>query len=154
MTPEQRASERLFADPNYIPSQKDRPFIDPKGIEPISWNDLVARYSGAHLVTLAGLNVYLAGPMRGLPGHNFPAFHEAAAKLRNAGKHVFNPAECTGDESIMCKDTGMREALAIDLDWICKHADAIALLPGWRNSKGATAEHATAVALGLEVVEL
>jgi len=83
---------------------------------------------------------------------------------------VFNPAEkdnerhgvdiskgnVTGDESIAARDHGfnLREALALDLDFICREADAIALLPGWENSKGATAEHATAVALGLSVLKL
>lgn len=113
---------------------------------------------------------YVAGPMRGIAEFNFPAFHTAAAKLRAEGWTVFNPAEkdnerhgtdiskgnTTGDEAIAAKDHGfnLREALALDLDFICRQADAIALLPGWERSKGATAEHATAVALGLEVIVL
>ena len=43
----------------------------------------------------------------------------------------------------------LREALGADTAWICAHADAIALLPGWEKSTGATAENALAVALGL-----
>lgn len=95
------------------------------------------------------MKVYLAGKMRGIPELNFPAFHAAAAKLRAEGHHVFNPAEL-GDNPAWT----IRDYAAIDLAWICNHAEAIALLPGWRNSPGATAEHATAVWLGLEVVEL
>jgi len=114
--------------------------------------------------------IYVAGPMRGIVEFNFPAFHAATAKLRAEGWLVFNPAEkdnerhgvdiskgnVTGDESIAARDHGfnLREALALDLDFICREADAIALLPGWENSKGATAEHATAVALGLSVLKL
>lgn len=116
------------------------------------------------------MKVYLAGPMRGIPEFNFPAFYAAAAKLRDAGHAVFNPAErdnerhgtdisvgnATGDEEVAAKAHGfnLREALADDLDFICREADAIALLPGWENSKGVAAERATAVALGLEVILL
>lgn len=115
--------------------------------------------------------IYLAGPMRGLPEFNFPAFHKAAATLRSLGHTVFNPAErdierhdgvdiskgnASGCEALAATQHGfdLRTALGEDLAWICQHADAVALLPDWRNSKGATAEHATAVALGLKVVEL
>lgn len=114
------------------------------------------------------MKIYLAGPMRGIPDFNFPAFHTAAAKLRADGHTVFNPAE--KDEQKYGKDalkspTGnlrtiakrgfsIRDALGNDLAWICKHADAVALLPGWKKSKGATAEKATADALGLEIILL
>lgn len=114
--------------------------------------------------------LYLAGPMRGYPEFNFPAFKAAAKMLRGMGYEVFSPAEAderrhgknigagnmTGSEEQAVKDHGfsLREALGEDLAWICAHADGIALLPGWRESKGATAEHATAVALGLDVYEL
>lgn len=116
------------------------------------------------------MKIYVAGPMRGIPEFNFPAFNAAAIKLRAAGHEVFNPAEkdverhgtdiskgnATGDEAQATKDHGfdLRVALGADLAWICAHADGIALLPGWQNSKGATAEHATAVALGHKVILL
>lgn len=98
------------------------------------------------------MKIYVAGPMRDLPGHNFSTFNEATARLRAAGHTVCNPAELSGDESIVCKDTGLREALGADLAWICAEADAIALLPGWENSKGAKAEYHTAIALGLDAI--
>lgn len=113
--------------------------------------------------------VYLAGPMRGVPEFNFPAFFAAAAVLRRDGFEVFNPAEkdCetygdigkgnpTGDEAQAQKEHGfdLRKALAADLEFICLNADILALLPGWENSKGATAEYCTARALGLEIIQL
>lgn len=36
---------------------------------------------------------YLAGPMRGIPEYNFPAFYAAAAALRAHGLNVWSPAE-------------------------------------------------------------
>lgn len=114
------------------------------------------------------MKIYVAGPMRGIPEFNFPAFNAAAERLRSAGHTVFNPAEKdverhgtdiskgnpTGCEQQAAKEHGfdLRVALGADLAWICAQADAIAMLPGWQKSKGATAEHATALALGLEVL--
>ena len=116
------------------------------------------------------VKIYLAGPMRGYPEFNFPAFSTAAAALRRGGHFVFNPAEqdnarhgtdiskgnLKGDEYLAAQQHGfnLREALGIDLGWICSDAEAIALLPGWEGSKGAKAELATAEALGLEVIKL
>ena len=116
------------------------------------------------------MKIYLAGPMRGIPEFNFPAFHAAAAKLRAEGHEVFSPAErdsarhgtdiskgnTTGDEDAAAKEHGfdLRTALREDLEWICRHADAVALLPGWERSKGANAERTTATALGLKLIEL
>jgi hypothetical protein len=107
------------------------------------------------------MRIYLAGPMRGIPNFNFPAFAAGAALLRVQGHEVFSPAE--RDENRhnprMFKGTGditkiegkkgfsLREVLGADLDWIAKNADAVVLLPGWEFSKGAQAERALAIAL-------
>ena len=48
--------------------------------------------SGHHTIHEAA-RVYIAGPMTGLPAFNYPAFHAAAATLRQAGYVVENPAE-------------------------------------------------------------
>jgi len=117
------------------------------------------------------VRVYLAGPMRGLPNFNSSSFHAAAAKLRAESHVVFNPAEHDeevfgkirspkGSETTLARKAGMttmelrREVFATDMKWICDHADAIALLPGWEDSKGATAERALGVALGLKIIEM
>lgn len=116
------------------------------------------------------MKIYVAGPMRGIPEFNFPAFNAATVALRAAGHTVFNPAEkdnerhgvdiskgnTTGDEAVAAQQHGfnLREALGHDLAYICAEADAVALLPGWENSKGANAERATALALGLEILVL
>jgi len=111
--------------------------------------------------------------MRGIEDFNFPRFFESAKFLRGKGWIVFNPAErdvaaygadalktATGSEEEVSRNLGMqgltlaRQCFAVDTNWICHHADAIALLPGWEKSKGAMAEYHLAVALGLEVIYL
>lgn len=117
------------------------------------------------------MRVYVAGPMSGIPEFNFPAFFSASAMLREQGHVVFNPAErdidrhggtdiskgnASGCQDQAAKEHGfsLREALADDTEWICREADAIAMLPGWENSKGARAEHALAFALGHKIIYL
>ena len=115
------------------------------------------------------MKVYVAGPMRGIPEFNYPAFTTATAKLRTQGHEVFNPTEQDlirdnkdwGREvpsgnlrEAEAKGFSLRTALGDDLAFICKYADAVALLPGWVHSKGARAERATAEALGLQVILL
>lgn len=39
------------------------------------------------------MKLYLAGPMRGMPNYNFPAFWIAATELRTKGYTVYSPAE-------------------------------------------------------------
>lgn len=114
------------------------------------------------------MRIYLAGPMTNIPHFNYPAFNAAAAKLRAEGHEVFSPAEydihvygkdisnATGDAEQSTKDHGFdrRAALKADTSWICDHAEAIALLPGWENSSGARAEKALADALALQTIIL
>lgn len=114
------------------------------------------------------MKIYLAGPMRGLPAFNFPAFHAAARVLRADGHIVFNPAErdeevygkeffrsANGDQEKAAQEGfSLRDALGADLDWICREAEGIVMLPGWSDSKGARAELAVAHALGLPVLGL
>ena len=94
------------------------------------------------------MKVYVAGPMRGYADFNFPEFHRVAHMLREVGHEVFNPA--THSEQADDK-ARLRKWMAQDLTWICLHADAIALLDGWPESKGSCAERAAALALGLKV---
>jgi hypothetical protein len=89
--------------------------------------------------------IYIAGPMTGLPELNFPAFHAAAAVLRERGHTVINPAEINLDVGADWADC-MRADIAQLVT-----CDSICLLPGWEKSRGATLEHHIAAALGFEV---
>src|SRR6266404_9792344 len=111
------------------------------------------------------MKIYLAGPMSKIKDFNYLAFDKAAAILRDKGHFVFSPADndryvlglaaseidkLTGKEQYEFR----RIALAHDLEWICRYANAVALLPGWRQSTGATAEYYAALALNLPIIYL
>lgn len=102
--------------------------------------------------------VYLAGPMRGMPAYNFPAFDAAAAELRASGYVVFNPAEQDRSDGFTpaVEDTdgvhphNLAHYMAIDLAEVCK-ADLVVVLDGWEQSQGATLEVHVAWECGIEV---
>lgn len=116
------------------------------------------------------MKLYLAGPMRGIPFFNFPAFKEAAAALRAKGHYVFNPAErdeeihgeglSEGNEegceakAVIEHGFSLRRALREDLAFICDEAEGIAVLPGWEGSRGCQAEMTVASALDLPIIFL
>jgi hypothetical protein len=94
------------------------------------------------------MRAYIAGRMTGLPNYNFPAFHAAAASLRAMGWAVENPAE---NPAPPCGSwlAYMRMAVV----QVAK-VDALVMLPGWEQSKGARVEFNLAVGLGLQVMTL
>jgi len=91
------------------------------------------------------IRVFLSGPMRGLPEFNHAEFHRVSAELRAAQFEVFSPAE-------LKPGAKERDYLHWGLAWLCQHADVIALLDGWENSRGVRAEIAAARALDLPVM--
>ena len=106
------------------------------------------------------MTIYLAGPMRGYPLFNFPAFFAAAEVLQGKGHEVHNPAAhdmANGFDPSKPLDDAYNEAtfsLAEAFKWDfarINESDAIVLLPGWEKSKGAQAEVVLAMALGLEI---
>ena len=102
------------------------------------------------------MRIYLSGKMIGLPDDNRPAFYLWAKKLRDDGHEVFCPPE--EDVKLAAKlgrEPTRRELLAQDMAWICLHAEAIAMLPGWENnSTGAFAEWSLAKALPIPFIYL
>lgn len=102
------------------------------------------------------MKVYIAGPMSGFSDFNFPAFDEAAFRLRYQGNMVFNPAEkdreTWGDMATIKAKANYRDCLRIDLNTILDWAEAVYMLKGWENSQGARIEHALAVALKLNIM--
>lgn len=86
--------------------------------------------------------LYLAGAMSGLPEMNYPAFFAEAERLRAIGYLVENPADNPVQDSWQGY---MRVAIA----QLVK-CDAVALLPGWENSRGARIENDLAISLGIK----
>lgn len=94
--------------------------------------------------------IYIAGPMTGLPDNNYPAFHEAAARLRKRCWHVENPAESPAPHvDAACNWTAYMR-MGFSQLMTCH---AIYLLPGWQQSKGASLECLVAQKLGLVIYE-
>ncbi|AXC38143.1 nucleoside deoxyribosyltransferase [Gordonia phage Ayotoya] len=91
---------------------------------------------------------YLAGPMSGHPGHNYPAFAEAADRLRNRGLIVVSPHELHGGDTSQPWTYYLRRDLRalLDCDWLV-------MLTGWESSTGATLEHRVATQLGMPCIE-
>jgi hypothetical protein len=91
---------------------------------------------------------YVSGPMTGKPDLNFPAFNDAAAKLRAMGHDVVNPAEINPDHTMGWSECMRRDICAL-MD--CNH---VVTLPGWQASKGAKIEVRLALDLGMKVSNL
>lgn len=88
------------------------------------------------------MKLYLAGPMSGIKDFNFPAFHAAATVLRGLGHSVWSPAErdeAEGFNPTTDKAQPLRHYMRFDLPAVLD-CDAVAVLPGWRKSKGAQLE--------------
>lgn len=108
--------------------------------------------------------LYVAGPMTGLPDHNWPAFARATDDLRRAGYFVYSPAEIVEERGaeLVTEWDGvstftpsqrarvMRECFrAIVGDGVTyPGVDGVALLDGWESSAGARAEVEVASQIG------
>lgn len=83
---------------------------------------------------------YISGPMSGLPEFNYPAFEEAAVRLRSMGLVVESPHEnFRGVSEDVRKNLTYRDYMvkAIGQMLLC---NKIVLLPGWSKSPGARTE--------------
>lgn len=90
--------------------------------------------------------VYIAGPMTGLPDHGRVAFSRAENKLTGLGYTVISPAW-------MSDGLPRKSYLPICMAMI-DQCDAIVLLDGWEQSKGAGIEKGYAEYCGKAVYEL
>ena len=108
---------------------------------------------------------YLAGPMTGRPKFNFPAFDAAAELLRRRGWEIISPAElddpATRAAALASPDGApgsgtangetWADFLSRDVKVIADEVDAVILLNGWEESKGARLEAFVAALSGHKV---
>ena len=111
------------------------------------------------------MKIYIAGPMRGIPYYNFPAFDHARDDLLAYGHEVVSPADldrraanfeasrlpAETDWSAVPEGFDLKACCARDLEALLT-CDAIYMLPGWQKSRGAMAEWSVAVWRGLGVM--
>lgn len=106
------------------------------------------------------MRLYLAGPMSSIPEHNFPAFRAAADDLRARGHDVQSPAEMDEAEGFDPNSADVESGsvewaafLARDVALVADSAiEALAVLPGWEDSRGAVLEVHVARELGKPVL--
>lgn len=101
--------------------------------------------------------IYIAGPMTGIKDWNYPLFFEVERQLNELGYNTLNPARNDG-RTLEAALTHAGDVSAPKQSWAyymkrdipaLSSADAIVLLPGWQNSRGASLEVTIAKALGL-----
>lgn len=107
------------------------------------------------------MRLYVSGPITGLPDLNKPEFERVTKELLAAGhEFVINPHtvctiipahECQGPCTPSELMLPWADYLRSDLIAMLTGADALAMLDGWVNSKGAVLERQVAEGLGWEV---
>lgn len=113
------------------------------------------------------MRVYVAGPMTGLPQFNYPAFIAAAEELRRKGYDVVSPAElddpadkaaalASPDGAMLQYSQGTGKSwgdfLARDVKLLADDGiEAIVVLDGWEQSRGARLETFVGHLCGMKV---
>jgi hypothetical protein len=104
--------------------------------------------------------VYISGPISNQPNLNREAFYQEAERIRDMGNQPVNPHEICAitDQSYknwecMTDDQKWKAYMVTCISTMLElNIDAIHLLPGWENSRGAVIEEMIAEALNIERV--
>lgn len=105
------------------------------------------------------MRLYLAGKMSGVPQYNFPAFIEAAKRLREQGYEIVSPQEMDTElgiapDALASPDGKTKlsmtwgDLLSRDVKVIADTVDGIVFLPDWWESRGARLEAFVALLTG------
>lgn len=107
---------------------------------------------------MSAKSIYVSGPYtaptREGEDENIARAAAVAAELLAAGWMVFCPHTMSSTIARQYNDImnwGWEEWLVLDIYWLSK-CDAIYMLPGWRESKGAVIEYMVAKGLGLSIL--
>lgn len=94
------------------------------------------------------MRVYISGPITGTDDY-MERFGKAEETLTAAGHQVYNPAHAN---SYMPKGTTYEEYMEVSFT-LLKMADAIYMLDGWEQSRGANREYGYALGMGYKVMQ-
>lgn len=92
------------------------------------------------------MKIFISGPVTGTTDY-MERFGNAQKYLESLGHSAINPVLVTSN---LPEDTTQKEYLSLDLTMLCM-CDAIYMLKGYGESKGALAELATAKSIGCEI---
>ncbi|PJE24758.1 MAG: hypothetical protein CK431_04495 [Mycobacterium sp.] len=90
--------------------------------------------------------IYISGPMTGVAEHNYPAFSDMAARLRDIGADVISPHELSNPDDSADWSWFLRR----DIAELVK-CQSIVLLDNWIHSRGAKLERYIARQLGMQI---
>lgn len=94
--------------------------------------------------------IYLSGAITGVEGWQ-EIFQDAATALRIRGLEVFNPGEHQDPDAPIIGAEAYKHYMALELPEVIA-ADAVVVLDGWKDSRGARLEVHTAVVCGIPVL--
>lgn len=97
------------------------------------------------------MKIYLSGPMTGLPDYNRAAFREAADFYRSQHFQVRDPSRIVLEPKQPDEIRSEWQRYMVHAVRMLLECDAIVMLDGWEDSKGARIEHDLAVQLGLRL---
>lgn len=98
------------------------------------------------------MKVFISGKMTGLTPEEYGAkFAVAAKKLQAEGYEVFNPSVPEWNDRMHDDGLSYGDILINDFKKIMEY-DALYMLDNWKESKGSTAEHAFANAIGMKIM--
>ena len=103
------------------------------------------------------VNIFMSGPMTGLPSYNVGSFatvHQRLIEGTFMGRYVndiYDPAQEYLNNRVSEPEVAMRYSIA---SLSSGKYDVLLLLPGWENSKGARLEREVAMAIGMKVTTL
>lgn len=104
--------------------------------------------------------VYISGPMNGIANDNCETFKKAEVWLTAQGFSPINPINLALDQDrgrafSHLPAASYAQRLAFDIKVMAEYAEAVCVLPGWEDSKGASLEVAFAVnVIGIPVYEV
>lgn len=97
------------------------------------------------------MTVYLSGPMTGCLDLNIGAFIRAKERLKGLKVKVVDPHDISRKVNRRIKSPEYSDYMRADLLALLQKCDAILMLSGWKESRGARLEYLVAKTCGLRI---